>query len=275
MIKIMVDSASDCRDPHVYDIFIPLSVTFGDMEYHDGIDLKSDRFYEMLTSCEEFPHTSQPSPEDFIKYFEQAKEQGDELIYFALSMNLSGTYQSAVIAKSMVEYDGIYIIDTATASHMIGLLAKYAKRLIADGMSAKDIVARCEDVKARIVLYAGLDTLEYLKRGGRIGKASAFIGTLANIKPIITLSDGAVDTADKALGVAKAIHSIVSKVKKDKIDPDFPISILYTYGEDNCKNLEEKLTAEGYTVAEHLQIGPTIGTHVGPGVYGVFYVKST
>jgi len=269
----MVDSASDCRDKDMYDYFISMAVNIDGTEYRDGVTLDNELFYSLLSSTEAFPQTSQPSPGDFVEYFEQAKANGDELIYFALSSGLSGTYQSANIAKSMVEYDGIYIIDSRTATHMINLLAGYAKKLIAEGKSAVEIVERCETLKGRIKIFAGVDTLEYLKRGGRIGKASALVGSLANIKPIITVSqEGEVDAAGKALGFGRAVQMVIDKVKEYEIDPEFPICSLYTFGEENTEKLEKKLEAEGYKISERLQVGSTIGTHVGPGVYGVFFV---
>jgi len=274
MIKIMVDSASDCRNNDIYDLFIPMVVNINGKEYHDGIDLDNDTFYKLLTSCDDFPRTSQPSPEDYIRHFEQIKTDGDELIYFSLSSGLSGTYQSANIAKSMVEYGGIYIIDSRNASHMIGLLARYAKRLISEGLKVEKIVEKCEHLKTKIRLFAGVDTLEYLKKGGRIGNAAALVGTLANIKPVITVSqEGTVDSVGKALGVARAVQLIADKVKSFDIDEEFSICSLYTYGEENCLRLEEKLMAEGYSIGERLQVGSTIGTHVGPNVFGVFFVE--
>ena len=273
MIKIMVDSASDCRDKALYDLFIPMTVNLNEKEYRDGIDLDNDTFYSLLTSSQDFPRTSQPSPEDFRLPFEQVKETGDELIYFCLSSALSGTYQSATLAREMVDYNGIHIIDTRTASHMIGLLTQYARQRMEAGDTATEIAEKCEALKSRIRVYAGVDTLEYLRRGGRIGKASAMLGTMANVKPLITVSrDGEVEAVGKALGIPRALQTIVDKVKSDDIDLAYPICSLYTYGEENTLRLEKKLTAAGYSIADRLQVGSTIGTHVGPGVYGVFYV---
>lgn len=274
MIKIMIDSASDCRNSDVYDFFVPIAINIDGEEYMDGVTLDNDTFYTLLTSAKEIPHTSQPAPGDFLKPFEQIKAEGNELIYFSLSSALSGTYQSANIAREMVDYDGIYIVDSRSATHMIELLAKHAKKLIAKGLSAREIVAECETLKTRIKVYAGVDTMEYLQKGGRIGKAAALVGTLANIKPIITVStEGEVDAAGKVVGFTRAVQTIVDKVKKHEIDKEFPVCSLYTYGEENCAKLEEKLTVAGYSISERMQIGSTIGTHVGPGVYGVFFVE--
>ena len=273
MIKIMVDSSSDCREDNIYDFFIPITVNIGGREYRDGIDLDSDTFYDLLIKSDDIPRTSQPAPDAFLQVFEAVKQSGDELIYFCLSSALSGTYQSANIAKAMVEYEGIYIIDTRCVTHMITLLARYAKKLISEGETAEEIVEKCEKLKTRIKVFAGVDTLEYLKKGGRIGKAAALVGTLANIKPIITVSnEGSVDAVGKGLGFGKAVQMITEKVGNFQIDPEFPICSLYTYGTENCEKLEEKLKSAGYKIAERLQIGSTIGTHVGPGVYGVFFV---
>ncbi len=274
MIKLLVDSASDCRDNTLYDAFIPMVVHANGAEYRDGIDLDADSFYTLLTGSEEFPRTSQPSPEDFRVFFQQAKEAGDELVYLCLSSALSGTYQSAAIAREMVEYDGIHLVDTRTASHGIALLARYARGRIDAGDSAGEIVAKCETLKGRIRIFAGVDTLEYLRRGGRIGKASALLGTVASIKPLITVStDGEVEAVGKVLGLGRAIQTIADKVRNAEIDPAFPICSLYTYGEDNVDALEERLTALGVPASRRLQVGSTIGAHVGPGVYGVLFVE--
>lgn len=274
MIKIMVDSASDCRkEDNLYDYFVPIAINIDDKEYLDGIDINNDMFYDMLLSTKSTPHTSQPSTQSFAERFEEIKKEGCELIYFALSSELSGTYQSAMIAKSMVEYEDIHIIDTRGATHMISYLARYARNLINEGVSAAEIVSRCEDLKGKIKVVAGVDTLEYLRRGGRLSNASAIVGTLVNIKPVITVTtEGKVESIGKCIGRPKAMQFILDKVKAFDVDDSFPLCSLYTYGTENCEILEEKLNDEGYAVAERLQVGSTIGTHVGPGVYGVILV---
>ena len=273
MIHIMVDSASDCRDAELYDIFLPMAVRLGEQEYLDGVNLSADEFYAWLSASDRFPTTSQPSPDDFINIFESVKERGDALLYFAVSSGLSGTYQGARLAQSMVEYDQIYVIDTLAVTHMIGFLVAHARRLVEAGMAARDIATRCEELKARIRVYAGVDTLEYLKKGGRLSGASATIGTLANIKPIISATpQGTVQAVGKAIGVPRAIRFILDKIEADEVDPAFPIVSLYTSGEDNVRSLEQQAEQRGYTVSARKQIGPTIGTHVGPGVYGLLYV---
>ena len=274
MIKILVDSASDCAlDQEYIHGVVPVTITIGNREYTDGIDLNSNLFYELLTSTKEFPKTAQPTPQAFLDYFAQAKEKGDEVIYFSLSSALSGTYQSAVLGKNMVEYEKIYLVDSLTATHAISILARHAAKLAAEGLSAEEIVRRCNALKSKIKLLAGVDTLEYLYRGGRLSRTSAAIGELANIKPIITVTqEGTVSAIGKSLGRAGAMQFILRQLKSTTLDPEFPLCSLYTYGTENCEQLENTLTAKGYMVSDRLQVGASIGAHVGPEVYGILFV---
>ena len=274
MIKIMLDSSSDSQNNHPFDYYVPLTVEIAGKCYKDGIDLRPQRFYKLLTSSEEFPKTSQPSPDQFAACFEQVKQDGDELIYLALSSGLSGTYQSANIAKEMVEYDGIYIVDTHTATHMIGTLARYADQLRIDGFSATEIVEKLIAVRDKQVILAGLQTLEYLYKGGRLSRTSAAVGTIANIKPIITVSaEGKVETFAKSIGVKRAIQTILKHVQSFEIDEEFGFWLLYSEGEENCDALEAAITAAGINVSGRMQVGPTIGAHTGPGVYGITFIS--
>ncbi len=274
MIKILVDSSADCNlQDGIVDAIVPISVNIDGKEYKSGVDLTSDRFYELLQQCKEFPRTSQPSPQAFIEIFEQIKESGDQLVYLCLSSRLSGTYQGALIAKEMVDCDNIYIVDTLGATHIISMMASYARDLINKGFAAGEIADKCEDLKTKIKVYAGVDTLEYLYRGGRLSRASATVGEIAGIKPIVTISDGRVEPVGKCLGKIRAMNFILDKIKSHKINTDFPMYSLYTYGTENCQALEEKLKDNGYETANRLQVGSTIGTHVGPGVYAVLFVE--
>lgn len=274
MIKIMLDSTADCRSTHPHNYFIPMTVDIGGRAYKDGIDLRPQKFYKLLSSEEEFPKTSQPSPDEYITCFEDAQNNGDELIYLCVSSSLSGTFQCANIAKDIVDYDGIHIVDTKTASHMIGQLARYAAKLVEDGLSAAEIVDKVIALRDKQVIYAGLQTLEYLYKGGRLSRASAAIGTIANIKPIITVSDeGKVESFAKAIGVKRAIQTIIKQVQQHEIDEDFEIWSLFTADIENCEALEAAMEAIGHPVTGRMQVGPTIGAHVGPGGYGITFIK--
>lgn len=274
MVKIMLDAASDSRSTHPYDYYIPLTVDIDGRCYKDGVDLKPQRFYKLLATCKEFPKTSQPSPEDYIPYFEEAKANGDEVLYLCVSSGLSGTYQSANIAKQMVEYDHIYIVDTRTVTHLIGMLARYAHQLRCEGMGAAQIAEKLLEVRDRQVVYAGLHTLEYLHKGGRLSRTSAAVGSIANIKPILTInSEGKVEPCGKAIGVKRAINTIVKSVQSFEIDEGFPIWSLCTVENENCEALEAAMQDAGITISDRMQVGPTIGSHVGPGVYGLMFIR--
>ena len=270
----MLDAASDSIHTQEYDYYIPLNIQINDKHFRDGVDLDPEAFYAMLSACKDFPKTSQPSPEDFIPAFEEAKANGDDIIYLCLSSALSGTYQSANIAKQLVDYENIYIIDSRAATHMIGMLAAHADRLRREGLSAQQIVEQLEKLRQKLVLYAGLDTLEYLYKGGRLSRASAAVGSIANIKPIITVTlDGKIESIAKSIGVKRAISMIIKNIQTDEINTDFPIWSICTIDTENCDALEAALTQAGIGISNRMQVGSTIGAHVGPGVYGVIYVK--
>lgn len=276
MIRLLVDSSSDYKleELNAQNIdLVPLTVSINEKSYRDVLELKCDHFYELLTGSNDFPKTSQPSPQDFIDIFEDVKAKGDEIICILLSSALSGTYQSATIAKDMVDYDGIYIIDSLAATIMIKIMTDYAAKLINEGLKASDIVKKTEALRSRIHVVAGLDTLEYLYKGGRLSRASATIGELANIKPIITVPlDGKVSVLGKCLGKNKAINFITKYLEEHELDSAFPLYSLYSYGTENCEKLEERICNMNYSVSERRQIGSTIGAHVGPGAFAIIYV---
>lgn len=277
MIRILVDSSSDFPMEEVIEknmIFVPISITFGEKSYADGVDISRDAFYELLMKSGEFPKTSQPSPQDFADIFEGAKENGDEVICLLLSSGLSGTCQSAHLAKNMVEYEGIHIVDSLAATVLIKVMADYAYDLVQKGLGAAQIVEKLEMLKSKVKVAASLDTLEYLQRGGRIGKAAAALGEMASLKPIITiLEDGTIGMLGKCIGKNKAIQFLRKHIAAASIDPEFPVYTVFTYGTTNCELLEDKLSQDGVSVSRRMQIGATIGTHVGPGVCGVVYVE--
>ena len=275
MIKILLDSSSDCHaDDPCCDYFIPISINIDGREYQDGVDIDSDGFYSLLENGAGFPKTSLPSPQTYIDIFEKVKADGDELIYFAPSFALTGTYACACMARDMVGYEGIHVVDSKAASHMIGLMARLAARLIQAGNRVEDILAQCRDLRSKIRLIVGVDTLEYLRRGGRMNKTFATIGEITHIKPVITLThEGTAEPLAKCLGRSRAMQFIVNTLKDSARSPAYPLYSLYTHGLANCQQLERKLSALGLEVAQRLQIGSTIGTHAGPSVYGVLYVE--
>lgn len=277
MIKIFVDSSADYEAAELKSRnlqLIPLTVMMNGKTYADGVDLKKNDFFELLINSEEFPKTSQPSPQKFISVFEDAKAKGDQVICILLSSALSGTCQSAMLAKSMVDYDEIYIIDSLSATYPIRIMTDYACSLAARGLAAKEIAEKVSALKPRVKLLAVLDTLEYLSKGGRIPKSVATIGEIARIKPVITLTKtGEVGVLAKCIGKNKAMSRIMQEFSSLKVDPAFPCTTIFSYGTENCEQFEQKLSENGYSITERMQIGAAIGSHIGPRAYGIVFVE--
>ena len=278
MVRILVDSSSDIGIDEIRQkeyLFVPVTITIGENSYVDGVDLERNAFFEMLTQGCDFPKTAQPSPQAFLEHFQKVKEAGDELVCILLSSELSGTCQSAQLAKNIADYDGIYIVDSLTATYNIKVLADYAAALAGQGLSGADIAGRLETLKSRVKVIAALNTLEYLQKGGRLSKTAAVIGEMANIKPVITVTEeGKIGVLGKCIGKNKAISFIEKHLEALRIDPAFPVYSIFSYGTQNCELFEEKLAANGISITERLQIGATIGTHIGPEAFGLIYVTA-
>ena len=278
MIRIVVDSSADysmeeLKAKNIEQISLIINVD--DKSYRGGIDITPDELYEMLISGEAFPTTSQPSPQDFLDVFEDAQEKGDSVIYITLSSALSGTFQTANMAKNMVEYPEIHIIDSLSATHIIRVMADYACKLRDEGKSAAEIAQAVKELQPRVKGGAALDTLEYLYKGGRLNKATAVVGELANLKPIITLSEaGTISVIGKCIGRNKALAFISKTLAEKTLDPDFPVYSIYAYGTENTEKLEQKLESIDIHCQSRLQLGSTIGTHIGPGAFAVVFVEN-
>ena len=279
-IRIITDAAADLtpdeRLAHHIDV-VALQVLFGEETFLAGETLDRDVFWSRLTAGES-PTTSQPSPDMFLRLFNDARDAGDDVVYVAVSSALSGTMQSAMIAASMSEYDRIHIVDSRSVSIGQKLLVFAACRMRDDGFSAEQIVASLESLRTRVRVFATVDTLEYLARGGRISKAAASIGTLAQLKPQITINaEGAVEIFSKAIGRHRAIESLVKKIASFEIDRDHPVLPVYSCSADNADAFMRRLIKEGVTCdARHLtDLGPALGTHVGPSAFGAAFIAKS
>ncbi len=276
MVRILVDSSADYTAEEVKEFnleLVPITITLGGNTYRDGLDITKDELYEMLINGQDFPMTSQPSPQDLLDIFEDVKAKGDSLVYISLSSGLSGTFQTANMAKEMTEYEDIYLVDSLSASRGIRLLAEYGCKLREEGKDAAAIAAALEELKSRIVIYVALDTLEFLHRGGRLSKTAAAVGELANLKPLLTVhEDGTLGIPAKCLGRNKAIATLTKMIEEKGVDTSFPFYSVYAYGEENVEKLEGKLKAAGISVTKRLQVGATIGAHIGPGTYGAIFI---
>ena len=268
-VRIITDSGFDIPgelDPRL--TVIPLGITFGTTTYADGVDITNDRFYELLIESDELPKTSQATPYVYAQAFDKVKEAGDEAVVITLSSKLSGTYQSAVTAAS--DYEGIYVVDSKNVTIGQGILVQYALKLAEEGYDAKVIAEALEDARERICLLALLDTLEYLKRGGRIPKSVGTIGELLSIKPVVGVEDGEVVMLGKARGSKNGRNQLHQQVEKRGIEFGMPILLGYTglsqkllkkYLEDNRAIWEGMVSEDELPITS---VGATIGTHVGP-----------
>ena len=276
-VRIITDSTADIRPALVGQIpFVSLNIRFGEEEYSDGVTMSRKEFYEHLQVCKELPATSQPSPELFAEAYEAALNAGDEVIVITISSKLSGTFQSANIAA--MDFDnGVYVIDSENACIGAGVLAEYAKQLADSGMSGADIAATLNAEKKNLRLFATLDTLEYLVRGGRLSRVAGVAGGLLNIKPVITINGGSIEVVGKARGMKQGNAMMLKEIEKSGgIDFTKPVLSGFTGLSDDLlqKFLAEAQAKMGSDMAlDSTIISGTIGTHVGPGAFAVAYFK--
>lgn len=275
--RIIVDSTADLMPEYKERVHtVPLTVTFGTEEYIDGVTIDHKTFYEKLIETDVLPTTSQATPDAFMKEFEKARKAGEAAVVITLASKFSGTYQSAMIAAE--DYENIYIVDSTSAAMGSGILVEMAFRLLDEGKSAAEIAAVIEEEKKKIVVVALVDTLEYLKKGGRISKTVAFAGGVLNIKPVLSVIDGEISMLGKARGSKMGNNLLVQEIDKaGGIDFTKPVllgysgisnSLLLKYIEDSRHIWEGNLDEVRYTT-----VGSVIGTHAGPGAVVVAFFK--
>lgn len=271
MVKIVVDSTADLR-PEIRERVdvVSLTVHFGKEEYVDGVDLTAAAFYKKLEVCKELPTTSQAAPYSFSEVFEPIVEAGDQVVAIVVSSALSGTCQSAMIAAA--DYPGkVFVVDSRSIAIGSGILTEYALELADRGLTAGEIAAELEKAKEKVHLFAVVDTLEYLQRGGRLSKTVAIAGGLLSVKPIITIENGSIKMAGKARGNKQANALMDDKTRTLGVDWDKPCMLGYT-GTDDELLRKYRAQSEIWTgdVFSTLVCG-VVGTHVGPGAVAVAF----
>ena len=276
--RIIVDSTADLV-PEIKERVhtVPLTVHFGDEEYIDGITIDHKAFYEKLIESDVLPTTSQATPAAFMKEFEKAKAANEAAVVITLASQFSGTYQSAAIAAD--DYENIYVVDSGSAAMGSGILVELAFRLLDAGKTAEEIAAVLEEEKKKILIVALVDTLEYLKKGGRVSKAVAFAGGILNIKPVLSVINGEINMLGKARGSKMGNNLLVQEIDKaGGIDFSKPVllgysgisdALLLKYIEDSRHIWENNLKEVRYTT-----VGSVIGTHAGPGAVVVAFFKN-
>ena len=275
--RIIVDSTADLVPEIKARVHtVPLTIHFGQEEYIDGVTIDYKTFYEKLIESDVLPTTSQATPNSFIPEFEKAKQAEEAAVVITLASKFSGTYQSAVIAAA--DYENIYIVDSSSAAMGAGILVELAFRLLDAGASAEEIVQVLEEEKKKIVIVTLVDTLEYLKRGGRISKAAAFAGGVLTIKPVLSVIDGEIHLLGKARGSKMGNNLLIQEIDKaGGIDFSKPLllgysgisdALLLKYIEDSRLLWEDHLQKVRYAT-----VGSVIGTHLGPGAVVVAFFK--
>ena len=276
--RIIVDSTADLTpDVKARVHTVPLTLKFGEEEFVDGVTIDHKTFYERLVESDVLPTTSQATPYAFVEEFDKVREAGESAVVITLSSTFSGTNQSANIAAQ--DYENIYVVDSGSAAMGSGILVELALRLLDEGKNAAEIAEVLEFEKKKIVVVALVDTLEYLKRGGRVSKTVAFAGAILNVKPVLSVINGEIKMLGKARGSKMGNNLLVEEINKaGGVDFSKPIllgysgisdALLLKYMEDSKHIWEGNVSALRYTT-----VGSVIGTHAGPGAVVVAFFKN-
>lgn len=280
MVKILFDSASDISLAEANAMgaeLISIKIRFGDEEFSDGVDLTREEFFKKLSGSDKLPQTSQINPAEFAAAFEKLTADGSEVVCITLSSKLSGTFKNAVGAAE--KFGGkVFVVDSLNASTGEKILCQYALRLVKEGLGAAEIAAALDGEKGRIRVLAVLDTLKYLKMGGRISAVTAFAGEMLSIKPVIGIVDGEVKLLGKAIGSKKSGNLLTKLIKENGVDFSMPHGVMWSGANDSMlkryvEDSRDLWAAETDSLPAYM-IGSTIGTHIGAGAIGVaFYSK--
>lgn len=278
-LRIVTDSTADIPESVRKRLgieMVPLKVHFGDETYLDSVTLHSVEFYEKLKQSPVMPASSQPSPADFLDVYKRilAEDPDAHIVSIHISSAMSGTLQSAELAKSLLDDpDRLTVFDSRSASYGIGMLAVAAAEMAAKGASLEEVLEKIRRMREKYTVYFLVDTLEYLQKGGRIGKAAAVLGTLLNIKPILSIdAEGEVTSVDKVRGSKKAVQRMIELFKQNpELSGEVDVVIAHSNDAQAAENMEASLRANfNVRRVTMITLGPVIGTHTGPGTVGVF-----
>ena len=275
MVRIITDSAADFEPLEIslLDIeTIPLTVSFGNVHYKENVNLTKRIFYNLLTMQDSHPKTSLPSPKLIEDTFSKIP-LNDQIVGIFLSSHLSGTYQSVKYFSK--NRKNCYIIDSHSASAGERILVEEAVKMRNQGKCGSEIFNRLENLKHKIKLYACIDNIEFLQKGGRISSSKARIGSVANIKPVITMEDGKVVVAHKSIGMKRGMNYIIHRLNHNKPDLKYPFHIMYTHIHHQGVVMKESLMEAGYNINNHslINAGAVIGSHIGTNSCGIAYVS--
>jgi DegV family protein with EDD domain len=275
-VTIVTDSSCDLPQDLLQqtDIrIVPCSVSFGDRTYRDGIDIDREQFYEMLIGETFFPTTSQPSVSEFQELFSSIRDGGQEVVAVLLSGRLSATVNSATQAKNALDENGpIDIIDSEQTSMGLGFMALEAAKLASEGASREDIVAKVLDVRSRTHTFAMLDTAEYLRRGGRAGRAQSFLVSALQFKPIVTISEGVAAPVARPRTRRKGLDEIASRLQN--LAPLERAAVMYTTDQGDTEAVGERIASAANVEVVQARFSPVLGAHIGPRALGAAVVRA-
>lgn len=277
MIKLIVDSTSDIPKELIekYDIrVLPVTVDINGIIYKDKVDLTEEVFYEKIKEKGVVPKTAQINPSVFEEVFEEEIKNGNDVICLTISSELSGTYNSANIAKNSIESKKIHVLDSRSASFGFGMIAVELAKTIKENKTVDEVLAKANSLIQNQGVIGYVDSLEMLKRGGRISASSAAIGGALGIKPIVTIIDGKIESIGKARGRKGALKQIIASLNESKVDEEIGLYIAHSNIEEGCDNEIDFLKKGGIDKKITTTfIGPAVGTHIGEGTFVVFYTK--
>lgn len=280
-VKIVTDSTADIPASMAKELgimIVPLKVIFSEKEtYEDGVDLTADQFYKKVEETNVIPSTSQPTPYEFEKVYESLQSEDTAIISIHLSAKLSGTHQAATIAKQAIENnEHIYVIDSKRASYAVGIIVVEIAKMAQKGASLQACLARLDELLEHTDVYFMVDTLDYLQKNGRIGKASALFGSLLKIKPILSLSEeGEVYPYEKVRGQKKAVNRLISLLKEKYGDSPVHVGIFHAVNDHLANELRDRLRSDFLVQSDVVtSIGAVIGSHVGPGTVAITMTKA-
>jgi len=270
VIKIVTDSSVDLPDDIARDLditIVPLTIHFGEKTYVDGRDLTADAFYKMLTTEPAHPRTAQPAVGVFEEMYRSFAARGHEVVVLTLAAELSGTYNSAMLAVQGVPEAQVTVIDSRVLSMGMGIIVMRAAQLAREGRDRTEIAAAVQAMIPHVSVYIMVDTMTYLQRGGRIGRASAFAGALLNVKPILGLQNGTVVPLQRVRSRAKALQEMLNIVQKEMPIGDF--YIMHTAAPALGQEFEKMVEPIYGKPIRVLPLGPVVGVHIGPGALGL------
>ncbi len=274
-IKIITDSTADLPKDIIekYDIeVIPLFVSFGDKVYKDGVDIKLEQLFTKIEKENVFPQTSQVNPQRFYEYYKKYTDKGYSIISIHISSKMSGTYQSACLAKDMLDSDNIIVIDSNNVTSGLGLLVIKACNLKDEGLSIEEIVKGVKETIPHIKSVLAFETLDYLVKGGRLSKTAGFIGNVLGIKPILAVENGEMVVKDKVRGSKKAIRAIFEYIGKLGLKQGEPCILLHVQNKDILGTLRENLNQDEANFIE-CTVGCVVGIYAGPRACGIFFIE--